>query len=125
MLSCEWAIKACSEGVVPRESPTPKMLPVNAALLAVGVADLLTTVFWLATGRAVEANPMMAAVLRVGIGAFVTTKLVTLVAYVGVMEWYRRRRCAVFARVVGSITLIAYIGIYAISFACVNWQVLL
>ena len=96
------------------------MLPANAVLLAVGLADLLTTLFWLATGQAVEVNPIMAAVLRAGVWPFVIAKLGTLVAYVGIMEWYRRRRNPVFARVVGNITLIGYIGIYAIAFACVN-----
>jgi len=110
---------------VPEKSRSIRILPVNAALLAVGAADLLTTLFWLATGRAVEVNPIMAAILRAGLCPFVLTKVATLVAYVGVMEWYRRRRCPVFARVVGNITLVGYVGIYAISFACVNWQVLI
>ena len=96
------------------------MLPANAILLAVGLADLLTTLFWLTTGRAVEVNPIMAAVLRAGVWPFVITKLSTLVAFVGVVEWYRRRRNPVFARVVGNITLIGYVGIYAVAFACVN-----
>jgi hypothetical protein len=96
------------------------MLPANAVLLAVGLADLFTTLFWLATGRAVEVNPVMAAVLRLGVWPFVLTKLATLGAYVSVLEWYRRRRNPVFARVVGNITLIGYVGIYAVSFVCVN-----
>jgi hypothetical protein len=96
------------------------MLPANAVLLALGLADLLTTLFWLATGQAVEVNPIMAAILRLGVWPFVLTKVGTLVAYVGVLEWYRRRRNPVFARVAGNITLIGYIAIYAISFACVN-----
>lgn len=96
------------------------MLPANAILLAVGLADLFTTLFWLTTGQAVEVNPIMAAVLRAGVWPFVITKLSTLVAFVGVVEWYRRRRNPVFARVVGNITLIGYVGIYAIAFACVN-----
>jgi hypothetical protein len=105
---------------VPKRPLTFIMLPANAVLLAVGLADLLTTLFWLATGRAIEVNPIMAAVLRLGVWPFVITKLGTLAAYVGVMEWYRRRRNPVFAHVVGNITLIGYVGIYAISFAMVN-----
>jgi len=95
-------------------------MPVNAVLLAIGLADLLTTLFWLAAGRAIEVNPIMAALLRLGIWPFVIGKLGTLVAYVGVVEWYRRRRNPVFARLVGNITLFGYIGIYTVSFAVVN-----
>ncbi len=96
------------------------MMPANAVLLAVGLADLFTTLFWLATGRAVEVNPIMAALLRLGVWPFVFTKLATLAAYIGVLEWYRRRRNPAFARLVGNITLIGYVGIYAVSFAFVN-----
>lgn len=105
---------------MPKRLQSLQMLPVNAVVLAVGVADLLTTLFWLATGRAIEVNPVMAAVLRLGIWPFVIVKLGTLGAYISVLEWYRRRRNPVFARLMGNVTLIGYVGIYAISFACVN-----
>lgn len=101
--------------------PKVRILPANAMLIIVGLADLLSTMFWLKTGQAVEVNPMMAALLQAGLGVFVLVKLSTLVAYVGVMEWYRRRRNPAFARVVGSVTLFGYLGIYAISFCCINY----
>jgi hypothetical protein len=105
---------------VPDKSRSISILPVNAILLAVGLADLFTTLFWVATGRAIEVNPIMAAVLRLGVGPFVLAKLSTLAAFVCVVEWYRRRRNPVFARVVGNITLFGYLGIYAVAFVCVN-----
>lgn len=101
------------------------ILPANAMLVLVGVADLLSTLYWLKTGQAVEVNPVMAAVLHGGIGLFIGVKLATLTAFVGVMEWYRRRRSAAFARLVGSATLIGYISIYTVSFCCVNYPTLL
>jgi len=101
--------------------PKVRILPANALLIVVCLADLLSTLFWLKTGQAVEVNPVMAALLHAGLGVFVLVKLSTLVAYVGVMEWYRRRRNPAFARVVGSVTLFGYLGIYAISFCCVNF----
>jgi uncharacterized membrane protein len=100
--------------------PKVRILPANALLIAVGLADLLSTLFWLRTGQAIEMNPVMAAVLHAGLGAFILVKLSTLVAYVSVVEWYRRHRNPAFARLVGSITLIGYVGIYAISFCFVN-----
>lgn len=101
--------------------PKVRILPANALLIAVGLADLLSTLFWLKTGQAIEVNPVMAAVLHAGLGAFILVKLSTLAAYVGVVEWYRRRRNPAFARLVGSITLFGYVGIYAICFCCVNY----
>ena len=93
---------------------------VNALLFAVGLTDLLTTVFWLETGRAIEVNPIMAALLHSGLGLFIAVKLATLFTYVGVMEWYRRRRNPVFARVMSRVALFGYLGIYFVSFCCVN-----
>jgi hypothetical protein len=67
----------------------------------------------------------MAALLRVGLPAFVGVKLLTLTAYVIAVEWYRRRRSESFARFVGRFTVIAYAGIYAVSFTVVNYPALL
>lgn len=100
-------------------------MPINLALLVVGISDLLTTLFWLHTGHAIEFNPIMAAVLRAGVPVFVMVKLLTLAAYVVVMEWYRRNRSASFARGVGSLTVTAYLAIYAVSFCCINRDILL
>ncbi|MHB9036225.1 MAG: DUF5658 family protein [Armatimonadota bacterium] len=97
-----------------------RIMPINAALLAVGLVDLLTTLFWLGTGRAVEINPIMAAVLDTGLLLFVLVKLATLGTYIAVMEWYRRFRNPAFAGLVGNFTVIAYLCIYAVSFYSVN-----
>ena len=107
------------------DARTTSILPANAALVVIGLIDLFTTVVWLRTGYAVEINPVMAAVLRSGLLLFIALKLSTLAAYVVVMEWYRRRRSASFARIVGRITLASYLGIYAFSFACVNGGLIL
>ncbi len=96
------------------------LLPVNIVLVLVALLDLLTTVVWLRTGRAVEINPIMAYVLSLGMEAFVAVKVSTLVAYVGVVEWYRRYKSAILAELVGRITLASYIAIYTISFLAVN-----
>ena len=101
------------------------ILPLNAALLVVGLADLATTVFWLHTGNAVEINPIMAAILRAGVSLFVAVKVLTLAAYVLVMEWYRRRRSAAFARLVSRVAFSGYLAIYAVSFVLVNGGMLL
>lgn len=96
------------------------VLPVNVALLAIGFLDLITTIFWVSTGRAIEFNPVMAAALNAGWPVFVIAKMSTLGAYVAVIEWYRRRNAS-FATAASYITFLAYIGIYSISFLCVNY----
>ena len=100
------------------------ILPANLVLLAVGLVDLLTTLVWVQAGLAIEVNPIMAALLRVGVPAFVGVKLLTLAAYVLTMEWYRRRN-EPFVRRVGLATVVAYTGIYAVSFTVVNYSALL
>ena len=98
------------------------ILPINAALILIGLTDLMTTIFWVTTGQAIEFNPIMASVLKAGIPCFIFAKLSTLVAYVGVMEWYRRCRSYAFAQMVGRVTVTAYLGIYAVSLCIVNFR---
>lgn len=107
-------------GVEPVDTRKAIILPANALLFLVGVLDLISTLWWVHTGRAVEYNPVMAAVLDAGVPAFVAVKMSTLIVFVVVMEWYRRRRCALFARAVGLFTLIAYASIYTVSLLVVN-----
>lgn len=96
------------------------ILPANLVLLLIGMADLVTTLVWLASGVAIEVNPVMSSVLTLGMPAFIGVKLGTLAVYVAVMEWYRRRRSARFAELVGLITVSAYLIVYSVSLAVVN-----
>ena len=96
------------------------VLPVNIAVLAIGIADLASTLFFVLAGLAAEVNPIMAALLGVGVLPVVAVKLLTLCAYVAVMEWYSRAISTRFARAVGNITVLAYLGIYAVCFTFVN-----
>lgn len=100
-------------------------LPINIALLAIGLADLLTTIYWLRTGQATEMNPIMAGALRLSPVLFILVKVATLGAYVAVIEWYRRHRNPLFAKFVSNITVASYIGIYSVSFFAVNGGLLL
>lgn len=100
--------------------PRLPVLPVNLALVCVAILDLISTLVWLGAGLVVEVNPIMAAVLRFGIWAFVGVKVLTLGAYVLVLEWYRRYRSARWALVVGRITLVSYVVVYITSFLVVN-----
>lgn len=101
------------------------ILPINLILLALALADLASTLVWISCGAAIEVNPIMAAVLHSGVWAFAGVKLFTIAAYLLTMEWYRRSRSESFAKCVGLITVLAYTGIYAVSFTAVNYNFLL
>lgn len=102
------------------KSAASKILPVNIALILIGLLDLGTTVAWLISGHIIEYNPIMAAVLKAGLPTFIAVKLATIIAYVAFMEWYRHHRSAAVAIIVGNFTVVSYICIYFVSFFCVN-----
>lgn len=94
------------------------------ALVAVGLIDLITTIIWLRTGRAIEANPVMSAMLRAGLVTFVTVKLASLFSYAAMMEYYCKQ-CAPRARRFSFTALALYITIYGVSFLGINHRLLL
>ena len=95
-----------------------------ATLFVVGLVDLLTTLIWVRGGLIVEANPLMAAILGVGVVPFVVVKLSTLSAYVATMEWYGRHRPER-AGVIARAATLAYVAVYGVSFVVVNRGVIL
>ena len=103
---------------------TISILPSNLALLFIGMADLVTTTYLLHTGRILEANPIMSVVFNISPLLFVAVKVLTLGAYVAVMEWYKHRNPDV-TRIICSGTLVAYLVIFALIFFCVNYRILL
>lgn len=69
----------------------------SIALVMICLADMLSTLFFVTRGSAVEQNPLMAACLRQGVGTFVLVKILSFVPFVIAIELYRRRNAA-FAR---------------------------
>ncbi|MCS6949500.1 MAG: DUF5658 family protein [Armatimonadota bacterium] len=62
-------------------------------LLAIGLLDLLTTVWFIHQGIAWEANPMMGWYLqRGGLWMFCAAKVVLIVCPLAILEWARRVR---------------------------------
>jgi hypothetical protein len=87
----------------------------TTAIIVVGLVDLLTSVYWLATGQMREGNPIMSLVLGHGVLPFIFTKICTLILYVTVMSWYERQRPRR-ARVLGIATLCLYLAMYFMTF---------
>ena len=106
------------------EARTTHILPANAAVVIIGLLDLITTIFLVCTGRAVEANPVMAALLDAGLPIFIVGKASTLAAYFLVMEWYKQRNLS-FVQAIGKFTALAYLASYTVCFCLVNYRLFL
>ena len=83
-------------------------------LVLVTMADAAWTVYLVGKGLAVEANPFMARVLEYGPAVFVLVKLIYTLPLIVVCEWLREFR-PLFATSALRITLLAYVGLYAIG----------
>ena len=83
-------------------------------LVLVTMADSAWTIYLVQRHLAVEANPFMAQVLGYGPIVFVAVKLLYTLPLILVCEWLREFRPA-FAHSALRITLIAYLGLYALG----------
>lgn len=63
----------------------------SLVLIAVCTADMLSTLFLVLKGLAIEVNPLMAACINHGPGVFVLVKVASFVPFVVAVELYRRR----------------------------------
>ena len=86
----------------------------SVLLVLVTMADAAWTVYLVGKGIAVEANPFMAHVLEYGPAFFVFVKLLYTLPLIVVCEWLREYRPQ-FATAALRLTLIAYLGLYAIG----------
>ena len=87
----------------------------SLVLVAICLADMLLTLFFVVRGLAVEQNPLMAACLRHGTTAFVLVKLASFVPFVIAIELYRRRDAA-FAR----LACRSAIALYLVTFVALT-----
>ncbi|MGC8666980.1 MAG: DUF5658 family protein [Chthonomonadales bacterium] len=96
------------------------VLPETTILAAVGLADLLSTVYWIATGHAMEANPFMAGVLKaLGPWGFSLLKAALLGGPLAVAEWARHRHPR-FVRWALRAAIVLYVGAYALNWLHAN-----
>lgn len=96
------------------------VLPETVAIAAIGLADLLWTVYLVGTRRAFEANPLMAGVLRAwGPTAFVWVKAALLGIPLAVAECARSRSPR-FVRDALRIALATYLLVYGVAWLRYN-----
>lgn len=88
-------------------------------LIAICALDTAITAVLVATGRAEEANPLMAQCIRRGIGHFCLVKALTVMPLIIVAESYRRQN-PMFVKRVTWAGIGIYIGLYFGLLAVVN-----
>lgn len=87
----------------------------NVALFVVCMADMLSTLYWVHTGAAVEDNPIFSQWLRRGDGVFVAMKFASFMPLIGVSTYYRRQRPNLIRNAM-RLTVAAYIFLYIARF---------
>jgi hypothetical protein len=91
------------------ESARQFVLPETRAIAALGLFDLLATVYLIATGQAKEANPLFATLLAsFGVVGFTVGKALLLAIPLSLAE-YARKRSPIFVRNALRIGLLAYL----------------
>ena len=63
-------------------------------IMAIGLADLITTIIFIQNHGAEEANPLFRRYWEMGLMAFILAKLALLVGPLWVLEWARKRNPA-------------------------------
>lgn len=96
------------------------VLPETVAIAIIGLLDMCSTVYLLATGRAAEANPLLAAVLGTfGIAGFIIAKALLIGGPVAGLEWARSRKPE-FVRFALRLGIILYLGVYILGVLQIN-----
>jgi hypothetical protein len=86
---------------------------------AVGLVDLVTTLYMLEHGDSGEANPLMAPLLAHGVAVLIATKLGLTLVPLSYLEWARHRRPA-FVLGAQRAAVAGYLFLYCLGIARVN-----
>ncbi len=114
-----------SEEDAPRGASSRYVLPETTCLMVLGILDMLSTVYLLATGQAREANPLFDGILHTfGPLGFIVFKALLLGGPLAVAEWARKRN-EPFVRSALRLGILLYIGFYLINFLRFNLNYLL
>jgi hypothetical protein len=88
----------------------------NVALLVVCMADMISTLYWVHAGMAVEDNPVFREWLRRGDGPFIFMKFASFMPLIAVSTFYRRQRPKLIKNAM-RLTVGTYILLYVLRFA--------
>ncbi|HLK56614.1 MAG TPA: DUF5658 family protein [Chthonomonadaceae bacterium] len=88
-------------------------------IMAIGLADLITTIIFIQNHGAEEANPLFRRYWEMGLMAFIFAKLALLVGPLWVLEWARKRNPAFVSWALRS-AIAGYLIMYGIGFIRLN-----
>lgn len=88
-------------------------------IMAIGLADLITTIIFIQNHGAEEANPLFKRYWEMGLLVFILAKLALLVGPLWVLEWARKRNPSFVSWALRS-GIAAYLIMYGVGFARLN-----
>ena len=88
-------------------------------LIAIGVADLISTIFFIQRHGASEANPLFRHYWQMGLPQFVAAKVALMGAPLLILEWARRQKPQMVARALRC-AIAGYVLMYGIGVARLN-----
>lgn len=88
-------------------------------ILAIGVADLITTIIFIKHQGAEEANPLFRRYWEMGVLTFVAAKIALLVGPLCILEWARRRNPAFVSWALRT-AIAGYLMMYGVGVARLN-----
>ncbi len=95
----------------------------SALLILIGSLDLYSTLAWVGSRGAQEANPVFQYYLMLGPFWFIVMKMVLLIGPLFLLEWAERRRPRS-ARMGARFAIVAYLALYVVGVARLNPQLL-
>jgi hypothetical protein len=97
------------------------VLPETSLLAAIGSADLLSTIYLLATNQAIEMNPLLASALHAfGPAGFILCKFLFLAPPLAGLEMARPYCRPEFVRLALRLDIACYCGVYVVAFLVYN-----
>ena len=83
-------------------------------LLFICTLDMLTTLYFVTHGFAVEINPIMNAFFKISPLAFVAAKLISFIPFIIAIEMYKKHN-ARFTSIATRFTIVAYSIVYVVA----------
>lgn len=91
----------------------------SLVLMFICTADMLSTLYFVSTGRATEQNPIMAACINHSSAMFVLVKILSFIPFVIAVELYRKKNPE-FARKICIAAIALYVAIFTILTVAIN-----
>ncbi len=88
-------------------------------LLAIGIADLTSTIFFIRQHGASEANPIFRHYWNMGLPPFIAAKMALMIGPLMILEWARRQKPQMVARALRC-AIAGYILMYGVGVARLN-----